>query len=366
MLGRFLRALRFPGPMIPAVAPLLLAAAGVRRPRRRRRDPAQLRAAAIASAGCSPSRRGSPSPRRSGSPSPASARYVRIDGRIDSDAEFEDADHRPLVLRRTTHRVATAGARRRAGRRVDDAGSRSCRSSSARASTRSTSTAAALADGLVVVPRESVGRGAATSATDRRPAIPPDAQARLRGRAGLDRRARHRRSACRAAAPTGGPSIGPGPRPAADPDDPRARRGDARPHRRRDRPRRALAIACLVAGAVLLAVAAAVVARRRARRRRRRVGPRRVAGPDAPPRRATRGPAAAGPASSASRCSRSSACSAIARRSASLATPRLRPPDGGRHGPTAPPGALTAPRQRLTQHANGLVLSAHWQEMWGS
>jgi hypothetical protein len=29
-------------------------------------------------------------------------RYVRIDGRIDSDAEFEDADHRPLVLRRTS------------------------------------------------------------------------------------------------------------------------------------------------------------------------------------------------------------------------------------------------------------------------
>lgn len=29
------------------------------------------------------------------------ARYVRVDGRIDSDAEFEDADHRPLVLRRT-------------------------------------------------------------------------------------------------------------------------------------------------------------------------------------------------------------------------------------------------------------------------
>ena len=27
--------------------------------------------------------------------------YVRIDGRIDSEAEFEDADHRPLVLRRT-------------------------------------------------------------------------------------------------------------------------------------------------------------------------------------------------------------------------------------------------------------------------
>ena len=30
------------------------------------------------------------------------ARYVRIDGRIDSDAEFEDEAHRPLVFRRTT------------------------------------------------------------------------------------------------------------------------------------------------------------------------------------------------------------------------------------------------------------------------
>jgi hypothetical protein len=28
--------------------------------------------------------------------------YVRIDGRIDSEHEFEDADHRPLVYRRTT------------------------------------------------------------------------------------------------------------------------------------------------------------------------------------------------------------------------------------------------------------------------
>ena len=30
------------------------------------------------------------------------AGYVRIEGRIDSEAEWEDADHRPLVLRRTT------------------------------------------------------------------------------------------------------------------------------------------------------------------------------------------------------------------------------------------------------------------------
>lgn len=38
-----------------------------------------------------------------------SARYVRIDGRIDSDEEFEDPDHRPLVLRRTRLEVHEGG-----------------------------------------------------------------------------------------------------------------------------------------------------------------------------------------------------------------------------------------------------------------
>jgi hypothetical protein len=37
--------------------------------------------------------------------------YVRVDGRIDSDDEFEDADHRPLVLRRTTLRWRPADGR---------------------------------------------------------------------------------------------------------------------------------------------------------------------------------------------------------------------------------------------------------------
>jgi len=36
-------------------------------------------------------------------------RYVRVDGRIDADEPFEDADHRPLVLRRTTFEVRRAG-----------------------------------------------------------------------------------------------------------------------------------------------------------------------------------------------------------------------------------------------------------------
>lgn len=39
--------------------------------------------------------------------------YVRIDGRIDSDAEFEDADHRPLVVRRTSLRWRPPGDRGR-------------------------------------------------------------------------------------------------------------------------------------------------------------------------------------------------------------------------------------------------------------
>jgi hypothetical protein len=36
--------------------------------------------------------------------------YIRVDGRIDSDAEFEDEHHRPLVLRRMTLRWRTPGA----------------------------------------------------------------------------------------------------------------------------------------------------------------------------------------------------------------------------------------------------------------
>ena len=35
--------------------------------------------------------------------------YVRIDGRVDSDSEFEDADHRPLVVRQTRIQVQREG-----------------------------------------------------------------------------------------------------------------------------------------------------------------------------------------------------------------------------------------------------------------
>jgi hypothetical protein len=39
-------------------------------------------------------------------------RYVRVDGRIDSDQDWEDADHRPLVLRRTGYEWRPAGGGR--------------------------------------------------------------------------------------------------------------------------------------------------------------------------------------------------------------------------------------------------------------
>jgi len=83
------------------------------------------------------------------------AGYLRIEGRIDSDAEFEDADHRPLVMRRTTidwQPPAGDGPWARFDQRLEvvpfvireglddiavDAGS--------------------IADGLVTVPRESTG-----------------------------------------------------------------------------------------------------------------------------------------------------------------------------------------------------------------
>ena len=78
--------------------------------------------------------------------------YVRIEGRIDSEAEFEDSEHRPLVLRRTrvqafrdgrwsdldvTHEVVPFELREGLDGISIDGGS--------------------LAEGLVVVPRESLG-----------------------------------------------------------------------------------------------------------------------------------------------------------------------------------------------------------------
>ncbi|HEX5591156.1 MAG TPA: hypothetical protein VFX65_12775 [Candidatus Limnocylindrales bacterium] len=101
------------------------------------------------------------------------AAYVRIDGRIDSEAEFEDADHRPLVLRRTrfqaldergwrdlevVHEVVPFEVREGLDAIAIDGES--------------------IAEGLVVVPRESLG--VVADLGDRAPAdTPADRPARV-------------------------------------------------------------------------------------------------------------------------------------------------------------------------------------------
>ncbi len=97
-------------------------------------------------------------------------RYVRIDGRIDSEAEFEDEHHRPLVLRRTSLQWrpappsgALAGSARRGG---GDAGWRPVSEPEVRLAPfvvregldEIDVDAPALAEGLIVVPRVSTGR----------------------------------------------------------------------------------------------------------------------------------------------------------------------------------------------------------------
>lgn len=93
-------------------------------------------------------------------------RYVRIDGRVDSDAEFEDADHRPLVLRRT-RLEAQVGGRWSAfedNREVVPFEIREGLDAI-------TVDGAGLGDGLVVVRRESAG--IAADLADRAPADVP-------------------------------------------------------------------------------------------------------------------------------------------------------------------------------------------------
>jgi hypothetical protein len=96
------------------------------------------------------------------------ARYVRIQGRIDAEDEFEDEVHRPLVFRRTRLEVL------RDGRWV----SFEDRRERVRFEVREGLDAivvddAALDTGLVVVPRESVG--SAADVTDRVPPGTPSA-----------------------------------------------------------------------------------------------------------------------------------------------------------------------------------------------
>jgi hypothetical protein len=101
-------------------------------------------------------------------------RYVRVEGRIDSEQDFEDADHRPLVFRRTRlearrggHWEAFEDRREQVPFHVNEG------------VTSIAVDADALDAGLIVVPRESVG--VATDVADRAPAeLPPTTPVRAR------------------------------------------------------------------------------------------------------------------------------------------------------------------------------------------
>jgi hypothetical protein len=100
-------------------------------------------------------------------------RYVRIDGRIDSEAEFEDAQHRPLVLRRTRLQ-----ARRGAGWQTVDDEREQVPFTINEGLAAIAVDAAALDQGLVVVPRESLGT--AGDVRDRAAGLPPETPVRVR------------------------------------------------------------------------------------------------------------------------------------------------------------------------------------------
>jgi hypothetical protein len=101
------------------------------------------------------------------------ARYVAIRGRIDAEDEFEDDAHRPLVLRR-----ARIQLRRGADWVTVDEHTAAVEFAVREGLDAITIDHAALDAGLVVVPRESVGRAA--DAPDRVPAdTPPDTPMRL-------------------------------------------------------------------------------------------------------------------------------------------------------------------------------------------
>jgi hypothetical protein len=101
-------------------------------------------------------------------------RYVRVDGRIDSAAEFEDADHRPLVLRRTRLEALSGGT----WETVEDSREQvrfEVREGTAGIDVNGT----ALDAGLVVVPRLSAG--IASDLGDRAPTgLPGDTPVRAR------------------------------------------------------------------------------------------------------------------------------------------------------------------------------------------
>ena len=156
------------------------------RPDRGGPDPAHASDRATASAGCSRRRRRCPSPRRSSWPGQGRRAYVRVDGRIDTEDEFEGPDHQPLVLRRVRLEAAPAAA---GGPSRTTA--RSCRSRSTRASTRSRSTRTRWTRASSSCRASRSGRPR-TSRTGSRPGPPPDDPGPGPDRPGVVRRARDR------------------------------------------------------------------------------------------------------------------------------------------------------------------------------
>jgi hypothetical protein len=99
-------------------------------------------------------------------------RYVRLSGRIDSEAEFEDAAHRPLVFRRTRIQL-----RRRGRWHTVDEGREQIPFELSSGIDAIGVDVEALDVGLVVMPRESTGRAA--DLPDRvPPGTPPETPAR--------------------------------------------------------------------------------------------------------------------------------------------------------------------------------------------
>jgi hypothetical protein len=103
--------------------------------------------------------------------------YVRIEGRIDSEAEWEDADHRPLVLRRTTFDWRPAASQ--AAWTPFDSSLEVVAFVIREGLDEIAVDGGAIADGLVTVPRESIGEARDLEAMTTA-GIDPEAQARLR------------------------------------------------------------------------------------------------------------------------------------------------------------------------------------------
>jgi hypothetical protein len=102
--------------------------------------------------------------------------YVRVDGRLDSDQEFEDAAHRPLVVRRTTLQTRPAGTE--GPWRELEVNLETVPFVVREGLDEISVDGTALAQGLVVVPREH--RGVARDLADRAPAgVPPEAPVRM-------------------------------------------------------------------------------------------------------------------------------------------------------------------------------------------